>query len=107
MVLILLLILIIDITVLLPNTARLISSRPTYSKTISFVGSNIINNNNDYVYDDINYWAFGFMISLEIFDETFKEEINPNFKIIPSASESKIKTYGVNNIDFTNQYGDI
>ncbi|WP_339048291.1 hypothetical protein [Spiroplasma endosymbiont of Colias croceus] len=87
-------------------TARLISSRPTYSKTISFIGSNVINNN-DYVYDDINYLAFGFMPGLEIFDETFNEEINPNFKIIPSASESKIQTYGVNNIDFTNQYGDI
>ena len=82
-------------------TAKLISSRPTYSKTISFIGSDIINNN-DYIYDDNNYLAFGFMTGLEIFDETFKKEINPNFKIIPSASESNIQTYGINTINFTN-----
>lgn len=55
-------------------TARLISSRPTYSKTISFIGCNIINKD-DYVYDNNNYLAFDFSIGLEIFDETEKKKL--------------------------------
>lgn len=81
--------------------ARLISSRPTYSKTISFIGCNIVNKT-DYVYDDNNYLAFGFNTDLEIFDETANEEINPKFKIKSDAPESNVQTYGINTIDFTN-----
>lgn len=82
-------------------TARLISSRPSYSKTISFIGCNIINKD-DYVYNN-NYLVFGFNLGLEIFDEKAKEEINPNFKIKPGdAPESSVQTYGINTINFTN-----
>ncbi|WP_425381358.1 hypothetical protein [Spiroplasma endosymbiont of Polydrusus pterygomalis] len=83
-------------------TARLISSRPTYSKTISFIGCNVISKD-DYVYDNNNYLVFGFSTGLEIFDETEKKEIDPNLKIKPdTAPESSVQTYGINTIDFTN-----
>lgn len=80
-------------------TASLISSRPTYNKTISFVGCDVVNEH-DYFYHHYNYLAFGFQRGLEIFDETSKDEIDPRYKII-NAVESNIKTYGVNSINFT------
>lgn len=82
-------------------TASLISSLPTYSKTINFIGCDIVNKN-DYIYNNNNYLAFGFMTGLEIFDETLNNEINPNYKIVPSAPESNIQTYGINTINFSN-----
>lgn len=81
-------------------TARLISSRPMYNKTISFIGCNVVNKD-DYIYDN-NYLAFGFGTGLEIFDEIGKGDINPNFKITSDAPESSVQTYGINTIDFTN-----
>lgn len=82
-------------------SASLIATRPTFKKTIKFIGCDV-SNKNDYVYDNNNYLAFSFTTGLEIIDETWKSEIDVKYKIIPALKlpESKNKTYGVNNIIF-------
>ncbi|WP_342276230.1 hypothetical protein [Spiroplasma endosymbiont of Nebria brevicollis] len=82
-------------------SASLIATRPTFSKTIKFIGCDVTNKN-DYVYDNNSYLAFSFSAGLEIIDETVKPEIDVKYKITPDLGlpESKNKTYGVSIINF-------
>ncbi|WP_375317723.1 hypothetical protein [Spiroplasma endosymbiont of Virgichneumon dumeticola] len=86
---------------IISHSASLIATRSTFSKTIKFIGYDVINKN-DYVYDNNNYLAFSFSAGLEIIDETVKSEIDVKYKITPNLGlpESKTQTYGVNLINF-------
>lgn len=82
--------------------ASLISTRPAFSKTIKFIGCDVVNKN-DYVYGNKNYLALSFGVDLGIFiKETQNPEINGNYKITLDLNlpESKNQTYGINTIKF-------